>query len=96
MFFSTISLPRKVFKREKNKVKKMFLNEENIENMKQDNILKGSVREKLKGYYRLMAKNKHLLLLLVESIRKKLFKTTHTEKRSVHSNSESCNIQLGS
>ena len=64
MFFSTISLPRKVFKREKNKVKKMFLNEENIENMKQDNILKGSVREKLKGY-RLMAKNKHLLLVLV-------------------------------
>ena len=28
--------------------------------------------------------------------RRKLLKTTHTEERSVHKNSESCEIQLGS
>ena len=37
-----------------------------------------------------------ILLLPVASIRKKLLKTTHDEERSVHTNSESCNIQLGS
>ena len=51
--------------------------------------------------YRLTAKNKRfwslqILLLSVVSIRRKLLKTTHTEESSVHSNSESCNIQLGS
>ena len=28
--------------------------------------------------------------------RRKLLKTTHAEERSLHTNSESCNIQLGS
>ena len=35
-----------------------------------------------------------ILLLSVASIRRKLLKTTHTEEHSVHTNSESCNIQL--
>ena len=48
----------------------------------------------------LTAKNKRflsllILLLSVASI-VKLLKTTHTEKRSVHKNSESCDIRLGS
>ena len=47
--------------------------------------------------YRLTAKNKRfwsllILLLSVASIRRKLLKTTHTEERSVHTNSESCDI----
>ena len=37
-----------------------------------------------------------ILLLSVASIWRKLLKTTHTEERGVHTNSESCNIQLGS
>ena len=39
-----------------------------------------------------------LLILLpsVASIIKKLIKTTHAKERSVHTNSESCNIKLGS
>ena len=50
--------------------------------------------------YRLTAKNNRfwsLLFLLqsVASIRRKLLKTTYTEERSVHTNSESCNIRLG-
>ena len=36
------------------------------------------------------------LLILLLSIMRKLLKTTHTEERSFHTNSESCNIQLGS
>jgi len=35
------------------------------------------------------------LLLSVASIRRKLLKTAYTEERSVHTNSESCNIRLG-
>ena len=35
-----------------------------------------------------------ILLLSVASIRRKLLKTTNTEERSVHTNSERCNIQL--
>ena len=51
-------------------------------------------------YIWLPAKNKRfwsllILLLSVASISRKLFKTTHAEQRSVHTNSESCNIQLG-
>ena len=37
-----------------------------------------------------------ILLLSVVSIRRKLLKTSHTEERRVHTNSERCNIQLGS
>ena len=37
-----------------------------------------------------------ILLLSVASIRRKLLKTTNTEERSFHTNSERCNIQLGS
>ena len=49
--------------------------------------------------YRLKAKNKRfwsLLILLISdaSIRRKLLKTNYTVKRSAHTNSESCNIQL--
>ena len=33
-----------------------------------------------------------ILVLSVASIRRKLLKTTHSEERSVHTNSESCNI----
>ena len=69
---------------------------------------KGTVRKTLKGVfaknergYRRNAKNKRfrsllILLLSVASIRRKLLKTIHTKERSVHTNSESCNIQLGS
>ena len=35
-----------------------------------------------------------ILLLFVASIRRKLLKATHTEERSVHINSDSCNIRL--
>ncbi len=35
-----------------------------------------------------------ILLLSVASIGRKLLKTTNTEERSVHTNSEKCNIQL--
>ena len=58
---------------------------------------KGSVREKWR-WYDLTAKNKRfwslLILLLSASIKRKLLKTTYTEERSVHTNSENCNIQL--
>ena len=37
-----------------------------------------------------------ILLLSVASIRRKLLKTAHTEERGIHTNSESCNIWLGS
>jgi len=52
---------------------------------------------KIKRGYRLTSKNIWwrlllILLLSVASIRRKLLKTTHTEERSVHTNSESCNI----
>ena len=46
-----------------------------------------------KGYLQLMLL---ILLLSVASIRRKLLKTSHTEERRVHTNSERCNIQLGS
>ena len=39
---------------------------------------------------------KLILLLSVASVMRKLLKTTHPEECSVHKNSESCNIQLGS
>ena len=53
--------------------------------------LKGVFSKNYKGY-RLTAKNKCFwsllnLLLSVESIRRKLLKTVHTEERSVHTNS---------
>jgi len=32
----------------------------------------------------------------VAPVRRKLLKTAHTEERSFHTNSESCNIRLGS
>ena len=62
--------------------------------------LKG-VFAKNKRVYRLSVKNKLfrsllILLLSVVSIRRKLLKTTYTEERSVHPNSENCNINLGS
>ena len=37
-----------------------------------------------------------IFLLSVVSIRRKLLKTTHTVESNVHTNSESCNIQLRS
>jgi len=37
-----------------------------------------------------------ILLLSVASMRRNLLKTTHTKERSVHTNSETCNIRLGS
>jgi len=37
-----------------------------------------------------------IFLLSGASIRKKLLKTTNAEESVVHTNSESCNIQLGS
>ena len=59
--------------------------------------LKGVLAKNERGYRR-KAKNKRkiILLLSVASIRRKLLKTIHTEERSAHTNSESCNIQLGS
>ena len=63
-------------------------------------LLKGVFAKNERGYRR-NAKNKRLrslliLLLSVASIRRKLLKTIHTEERSAHTNSEICNIQLGS
>ena len=62
--------------------------------------LKGVFAKNERGY-RHTAKNKRfwsllILVLSVTSIRRKLFITTHDKERSVHTNSESCNIQLGS
>ena len=62
--------------------------------------LKGVFVKNERGY-RLTAKTKRLwslliLLLSVASIRRKLLKTTHIEERNVNTNSQSCNIQLGS
>ena len=61
-----------------------------------DTTLKGVFAKNERGD-RLAAKNKLfwsllILLLSVASIRRNLLKTTHTEERSVHTNSESCNI----
>ena len=36
----------------------------------------------------------NLTIVSVASMKRKLLKTTHTEERSVHANSESCNIRL--
>ena len=63
-------------------------------------ILKGVLAKNERGYRR-NAKNKRfrsllILLLSVASKRRKLLKTIHTEERSAHTNSEICNIQLGS
>ena len=60
-------------------------------------ILKGVFAKNERGY-KLTAKNKRfwsllILLLAVASIRKKFLKTTFTEERSVHTNSENCNCQ---
>ena len=41
-------------------------------------------------------RRKIILLLSVASIKRKLFKTTHAEERSVHTNLENCSIGLGS
>ena len=62
--------------------------------------LKGVFAKNERGYRR-NAKNKRfwslqILLLSVASIRRKLVKTTYTEERRAHTNSESCNIRLGS
>ena len=60
---------------------------------------KGSVRKNERGY-RLNAKKALLIATNLTSIccvyKEKIVKTTYTEERSVHTNSESCNIQLGS
>ena len=53
-------------------------------------FIKGSVSKK-RRFWSLL-----IFYLSVVSIRRKLLKTTHTEERSVHTNSERCNIQLGS
>ena len=57
--------------------------------------IKGSVREKWKGknnrFWSLL-----IFLLSVASIMRKLLKTSHTEERRFLTNSESCNIRLGS
>ena len=63
-------------------------------------VLKGVFAKNERGY-RLNAIKKRflsllILLLYVASIRRKLLKTTKIEERSVHTNAESCNIQLGS
>ena len=63
-------------------------------------LLMGVLAKNERGYRR-NAKNKRfwsllILLLSVASIRRKLFKTTHTEERSAHTNSESYNIRLRS
>ena len=62
--------------------------------------LKGVFAKNERGY-RLNAIKKRfrsllILLLYVASIRRKLLKTTNTEERNVLTNSERCNIQLGS
>ena len=63
-------------------------------------LLKGSVRKKTKGVIGLQKKKRFwsllIFLLSVESIRRKLLKTAFIEERSVYTNSESWNIQLGS
>ena len=56
---------------------------------------------KMKGGKGFRRKNKRfwsllILLLSVAYVRKKIIKTTYTEERSVHTNSESCNIRLRS
>ena len=63
-------------------------------------VLKGVFTKNERGY-RLTAKNNRfwsllIFLLSVASLRRKLLKTTNAEERSVHTNSESCNIWLGS
>ena len=62
----------------------------------QKSTLKGVFAKYERGY-RLTAKNKCFwsLLLSVASLKRKLLKMTNAEERSVHTNSESCNIQLG-
>ena len=62
----------------------------------QKSTLKGVFAKYERGY-RLTAKSKCFwsLLLSVASLRRKLLKITNAEERSVHTNSESCNIQLG-
>ena len=62
--------------------------------------LKGVFAKNERGY-RLNAIKKRfwsllILLLSVKPIRRKLLKTTYAEGCSVHANSESCNIRLGS
>ena len=69
-----------------------------IHNNWSDNALKGVFEINERGC-RLNAIKKRFWLLLilflsVASIRRKLLKTTYTEERSVHTNSESCNIRL--
>ena len=68
----------------------------NLKNTCFELVLKGVYAKNKRGY-RLTAKNKRfwsllILLLSVASRRRKLLKTTHTEERFVHTNSESCNI----
>ena len=45
---------------------------------------------------KISAFDRNQLLLSVASKRRKLFETSYIEERSVHTNSESCNFQLGS
>ena len=63
-------------------------------------MLKGVFAKNERGYrinvIKKLFRSILILLLSVASIRRKLLKTTHTEERSVHTNSERCNIQLGS
>ena len=71
-----------------------------IKTKKFKKFLKGVFAKNERGY-RLTEKNKRfwsllILLISVAPIRRKLLKTTHTEERSVHTNSDSCNIKLGS
>ena len=61
-------------------------------------LLKGVFAKNERGY-RLNAIKKRfwsllILLISVASIRRKLLKTTNTEERNVHANSESCNIRI--
>ena len=61
-------------------------------------FLKGVFAKNERGY-RLNAIKKRfwsllILLLSVASIRRKLLKRTNTEERSIHTNSERCNIRL--
>jgi len=69
-----------------------------IRQVNQKYNLKGVFAKNERGY-RLNAIKKRfwsllILLLIVASIRRKLLKTTNTEERSIHTNSERCNIRL--
>ena len=79
-------------------LKNMSLNLTERDLLQNSQCLKGVFAKNERGY-RLNAIKKRfwsllILLLSVASIRRKLLKATNTEERSVHTNSERCNIRL--